>query len=98
MRAISLLIRDYLNTRILPLALLTIIQCFSVSSYAQDNEWYSFTIQRVNLRISPTVRGELVTTLDSGLRILVRDETVNTIFERWMFVISDTDSGWIRDG
>ncbi|MCH8285254.1 SH3 domain-containing protein [candidate division KSB1 bacterium] len=66
--------------------------------FAQDSEWVSFTLNRVNLRQDPTIRGELIVTLDEGTPVHVFDEFVNTVNEGWLHLYFSTgDSGWVRN-
>lgn len=66
--------------------------------FAQDSGWVSFTLNRVNLRQNPTIRGELIVTLDEGTPVHVFDEFVNTVNERWLHLYYSTgDSGWVRN-
>ncbi len=87
------LFRYTIVVSILTLFFLLSISIHYVPVFAQTSEevWNSFTLQRVNLRETPSIRSTILTVFDEGTVVTVIDEV-----PQWMLIAtSENDTGWI---
>ena len=74
---------------IIVISILTLFSLLTLSIHyvpviAQTSEvvWNSFTLQRVNLRETPSIRSTILTVLDEGTVVTVVDEVPQDLLER----------------